>query len=130
MLKTQLPGLYILETESKGRGVYTSTSIPKGSLIEICPCILLSTSDTQKIHETLLHDYYFLWDTEKKTSVIALGFGSLYNHSRQPNAQFTLNYDDQTIVFVAIEEIFREVAPSHRPNADIEAMLSTASKKP
>ena len=33
-------------------------------------------------------------------------------------------------VFVAIEEIFREVAPSHRPNADIEAMLSTASKKP
>jgi len=105
MLKTQTPGLFIMNSENKGRGVFTTSPIFKESLIEICPVIVLSTSDTRQIHETLLHDYYFLWDLEKKTSALALGYGSLYNHSDQPNAIFDLDYDGLNIKFAAIRDI-------------------------
>lgn len=105
MLSTQSPILYIVESEQKGRSVYTATDIAEGSIIEICPTILLSTLDTKSIHNTKLHDYYFQWDAEEKTSVIALGYGSLYNHSDNPNADFELVKGDNEIHFIALQDI-------------------------
>ena len=100
MLATQLPHLYLQHDSSKGRCVFTSSEIMQGSIIEICPVIILSKEDTLKIHETLLHDYYFLWNAEEE-SAIALGYGSLYNHSETPNAQFELVYGDNEIHMIA-----------------------------
>lgn len=105
MLTTQVHGLFIMETSDRGRGVFTTQDLPNGSLIEICPCIVLSTSDTTKIHQTLLHDYYFLWDIDSKTSAIALGYGSLYNHSESPNAKFLIDYDAMNIKIVGLRDI-------------------------
>jgi len=105
MPTTQIPGLFIMETSDKGRGVFTSEPISEGSIIEICPCIILSPQDTLKIHETLLHDYYFLWETDRKTSALALGFGSIYNHSENPNASFLIDYDARSIKFVGLKDI-------------------------
>jgi len=105
MLTTQIHGLYVAETSNKGRGVFTTADISSQSVIEICPCIILTNKDTLQIHKTLLHDYYFLWDLEEKTSAIALGFGSIYNHSELPNADFLINRDANDITFVAIKDI-------------------------
>ena len=101
---TQLPGLYLLET-NKGRAVYTTEVIPKGSIIELCPVIKLNPKDTALIHQTALHDFYFLWDELEKTSAIALGYGSLYNHSADPNALFELILNEQEIRFIALHDI-------------------------
>jgi len=103
-LQTQLPGLFILEDE-KGRGVYTTKKIPKDSTIELCPVILLSRKDTELIHKTSLHDFYFIWELAEQNAAIALGYGSLYNHSDQPNADFEINLDTNEIKFIATEEI-------------------------
>lgn len=105
MLTTQAHGLFIMNSPGRGRGVFTNAIIPKGSIIEICPCIILSNTDTMQIHETLLHDYYFLWEIDKKTSAIALGYGSLYNHSDKPNAEFLIDYDATSIKIVGLETI-------------------------
>ena len=105
MLSTQSPILYIVESEQKGRAVFTATDINLGSIIEICPVILLSEVDTERIHNTKLHDYYFQWDAEKKTSAVALGFGSLYNHSENPNADFELVKGDNEIHIFAVRDI-------------------------
>lgn len=105
MLTTQAHGLFIMDSPGQGRGVFTDSDIPVGSIIEICPCIILSTNDTIQIHQTLLHDYYFLWDIENKTSAIALGFGSLYNHSESPNAEFLIDYDATSIKIVGLRTI-------------------------
>lgn len=105
MLSTQSPILYIVESDQKGRAVFTATDITKGSIIEICPIIILSEVDTQRIHSTKLHDYYFQWDAEQKTSAIALGYGSLYNHSEKPNADFELVKGDNEIHIFAIKDI-------------------------
>ncbi|MDA8692445.1 SET domain-containing protein-lysine N-methyltransferase [Saprospiraceae bacterium] len=105
MLTTQSIPLYIVQDDNKGRSVYAGSDITKGSIIEICPIIILSNDDTLQIHKTLLHDYYFLWEEKKSTSAIALGYGSLYNHSNTPNADFELVYGDNEIHFLAIQDI-------------------------
>jgi len=109
MLNTQLLGLYILEDEVKGRGVYCSEDIPEGSTIELCPVIVLPPQDTQMIHATALHDYYFIWDRDIKSSCIALGYGSLYNHSDNANAEFLNDYESNMIRILAIADI-----PAHQ----------------
>lgn len=102
---TQLPFLYILETAKKGRGVYTSEIIDKGTIIEICPVIVLSKSDTLKIHQTHLHDYYIVWEIDKGTSALALGYGSIYNHSEKPNSEMLIDLEERVIRFAAIQKI-------------------------
>jgi len=105
LLTTQSAPLYIINDEMRGRSVYTASDITEGSIIEICPVIILPTDDTPIIHKTLLHDYYFLWNVENNTSAIALGYGSLYNHSETPNADFQLVYGDNEIHIIASEDI-------------------------
>ena len=97
--------MYIVHDDKKGRSVYAGADISKGSIIEICPVIILSNDDTLTIHKTLLHDYYFIWEEKKNTSAIALGYGSLYNHCDMPNADFELVYGDNEIHFMAINDI-------------------------
>jgi len=104
-LSTQLPFLYIIEDEEKGRMVCSSERIEKGSIIELCHVIILNEKDTKIIHETHLHDYYFVWDIVKNTSALALGYGSLYNHDDNNNADFELELIQKVIRIIAIREI-------------------------
>jgi uncharacterized protein len=101
----QIPGLYIMDSDLKGRCVYTSQDITEGDLIEVCPVIILPKSQLPVIHKTLLHDYYFLWGEELDQCAIALGYGSLYNHETNPNANFLLDLEHNTIDIMAITDI-------------------------
>ena len=105
MYTTQRPGLYIIPHKIKKRCIVCVESISKGELIELSPVIVLNEEDSKVIHKTKLHDYYFVWDIEKKTVAIALGYGSLYNHSERPNAEFELIISDKMIRIYAIEDI-------------------------
>lgn len=98
-----LPHLYVAPGPHGGRGVFTSEAIAAESIIELSPVILLSAEDRTKIHDTHLHDYYFQWDGDR--AAIALGLGSLYNHSEKANAMFTMDYDFKQIRFVAVRDI-------------------------
>lgn len=101
----RIPSLYFAPSGQIGRGVFTSAIIPEGSLIEICPVIIIPAHEVDIIHHTELHDYYFIWGEDDDQAAIALGYGSLYNHSYKPNANFTLNLDDLTIEIIAIKDI-------------------------
>ena len=101
----RLPFIYFNDSPKGGRGVFTSDFIPIGTLIEICPVIVISEKDLPIIHETHLHDYYFLWSDDGKEAAIALGFGSLYNHAYRPNAEYITNRENKSIDVFAIEDI-------------------------
>lgn len=105
MLATQRPGLYIISSDEKDRCVHCMEDIEKGSVIEVCPVIILDKKDTAIIHKSILHDYYFMWDIDKGSSAIALGFGSLYNHSQTPNAEFEIVAASKEMRFYAIRDI-------------------------
>jgi len=108
-MSTQIPGLYIMETEEKGRGVFTSIPISKGDVIESAPVVVIDDADRRNVHKTSLHDYYFLWEETPETNgyeaAIALGYGSLYNHSNEPNAEFVPVFEERVIEFIAIRDI-------------------------
>lgn len=98
-----IPSLYIGPSPLGGRGVFTAEAIEPQSIIEISPVIVLSPADLKLIHQTHLHDYYFLW--ENSQCAIALGYGSLYNHATSPNADYRMNYHDHTISFFCTQPI-------------------------
>jgi SET domain-containing protein len=86
-------------TKDKGRGVFARTRIAKGTVIERVPVVVVTWD---RIEDSELAHYAYTWNERK--AAIALGYGSLYNHSFKPNAY----YEDagrQTKVFTAIRDI-------------------------
>ena len=100
-----LPILYIMETAQRGRGVFTTESIPAGTTIEIAPVIVLNQADRAVVDTTLLHDYIFEWGIDEKQAAVALGYVSIYNHSVDANCKYDMDYDHMTIQIQTKREI-------------------------
>jgi len=105
-----IPGLYVLDTEEYGRGVYTSEALSPGDMIELCPIIRIPQGQIGLIDQTKVYDYYFIWEEEGYDACIALGYGSLYNHSHRPNAEVIMDYVDHRIKIIATSSI----QPTHQ----------------
>ena len=101
----QIPGLYIKDVAGKGNCVFSGLDINEGDLIEVCQTILIPKQEISILHRTVLHDYYFSWGEDMKEAAIALGFGSIYNHAVESNADFILDFEHNTIDIVAIDDI-------------------------
>ncbi len=97
--------LYIARTINKGRGVFTSKDIKKGTVIEICPTIVFGVNDRKLVNDTFLYEYYFEWGITGRKGAVALGFGSLYNHSYTPNARYYPDFDLNILEFQSIKNI-------------------------
>ncbi len=104
-MSQRIPYLYIASSNIDERGVFSSESIPKGSVIEICAVIIIPKEEMEDLKKTALYNYYFDWDEEEHNGAIALGYGSLYNHAYQPNAEYVLDYNMNTITFYAYKNI-------------------------
>lgn len=101
----RIRSLYYATSPLGGRGVYTAAPVAEGSLLEICPVIVLPPEDLPAIHGSRLHDYYFLWGEDEQSCAIALGYGSLYNHSFEPNAYYQADYESDTLLFFAHRDL-------------------------
>lgn len=101
----QIPNLYIADSELHGRGVFCGEDIQAGSLIEICPVLILTPEHLAIIEKTSLYDYYFQWGANGKEGAICLGLGSIYNHSFSSNAAYTNDFESNTITIHAVQEI-------------------------
>ena len=102
---TKMTPICLKDTGKYGRGIFATRDIKTGEMIEISPVLLLRKDDWKYVKKTLLHDYCFFWGENDELTVVALGYGSLYNHSYTPNATFTNNMDNLTIDFEAIMDI-------------------------
>ena len=97
--------LYVAHSSGKGRGVFSSKKILRETVIERCPVLTLPSEQLESIDRTELYNYYFSWGADMKSGALALGLGSIYNHSYTPNALYRLDMDDDVIEFVAIKNI-------------------------
>lgn len=89
----------VRNSPKKGRGVFARQAIKSGTIIEKVPVLIVTWDE---IADSELADYAFVYSATK--SAIALGYGSIYNHSFDPNAR----YDDvgrKQKVFSAIKDI-------------------------
>ena len=101
----RVQSLFVAYSPIGGRGVFTAASIREGSLIEICPVIVLPGAQIPLIDKTALYDYYFLWGADEEECAIAMGYGSLYNHAFRPNAIYEADFEGRTLNFYAIKTI-------------------------
>ena len=92
-----IPGLYVSDSDTAGRGVFSAQDIDPGDLIEVCPVIVIPGKDTAAIHATVLHDYYFIWPDGEDSIAILLGYGSLYNHADPPNAKVYFDLEHHSV---------------------------------
>ena len=91
-----------------GRGVFARTDIRKGAVIESCPVIEISSHDMAALGESILVTYFFFHGQDKEKQFLALGFGSLYNHSHAPNAMYAIHEATATIDFIAAADIVKD----------------------
>jgi hypothetical protein len=85
----------ILIKKGKGRGVFATSSFQKGKLVQVDPVLTFPNSSVSgKIHR-----YTFEWDDD--TSAIALGLGSLFNHSYNPSLIYSMERSESRIQFRA-----------------------------
>lgn len=88
-----------------GRGIFAARTIQEGELIHQAPVIVCPGNQYYKLKKTALRDYYFNWGKNYDHVAIALGYGSLFNHSYSPNAIFENNLKQETVDFFALKEI-------------------------
>lgn len=99
--------IYIKDSEiaKNERGVFAFQKIKKNELIERCPIIKIEEEDPSNSKSGILITYFFYFDEDKKGQAIALGFGSIYNHTRNPNAVYNINQKEEIIDFIALKNI-------------------------
>jgi uncharacterized protein len=100
-----LPCLYIADSYSRGRGVFSSEQLPAGTIIEIAPVIVMNATDRILLDQTLLHDYIFLWGKDETQCCMALGYASVYNHDYRSNAEYEMDFDSHTILIKTVRKI-------------------------
>lgn len=89
----------IRKSRGRGRGVFATKRIKRGTVIESCPVLLFE----QKTSRHMLQEFAFRWD--KNHVALALGWGSLYNHSYTPNAACDQRKRQQCIDIIALRNI-------------------------
>ncbi len=92
----------VKDSGKMGRGVFATEDIKKGEVVEVAPIIVLQFADFIDTRWNLMFDYYFWLDDEV---VLALGYGSMYNHSETPNAKYKVDIKNRSIEFKTIKDI-------------------------
>ncbi len=88
-----------------GKGVFALKDIKIGEIIEIVPILVMDFQEFIDTKWNKLFGYYFWLDD---FVILALGYGSLYNHSKNPNAKYEVKRADETITFTALRNIKKD----------------------
>jgi SET domain-containing protein len=91
--------LIVKKSSLHGYGVFAAKTIKKGELIEECYMLVTNGGDRG------LEDFYF--DVNGKYGIFT-GFGSIYNHSDDPNADYVIKRKMCIVTIKAIKTIPKE----------------------
>lgn len=98
-----MDGLEIRSSDVHGRGVFANRAFAAGDMVERCPVVVVPAAERHLLDGSHLFNYYFHWEGE--AAAIALGYGSLYNHSASPCARYRKVFDADIVEFVAVCDI-------------------------
>jgi len=120
------PSIYVKDTgTSKGRGVYAARIFKAGDVVEESPVVLF-----RKPYEVLhkeLKTIVFHWEGAggaRPTQALALGYGSLYNHSNPSNLRYEIDRESLLLRFIAVRDIRADEELTINYNADGGAHVS------
>ncbi len=95
----------VVNIKDKGRGVLAVKNIKAGEVVEVCPIIFLSDKEVDFLRkDSDVLRFYYLEQYAIKRFCLMLGYGSLYNHSQNPNADIEYS-EDNLEDFVSVKAI-------------------------
>lgn len=101
------PNIVVKHTGTeRGRGVFTQRTLYIGDVVEQAPVIPIETPPNTIGKE--VHQIMFAWDVHSTTEpnlVIALGYGSLYNHDNPANMCYEADTTNMVMKFIAARDI-------------------------
>ncbi|MCA9371967.1 SET domain-containing protein-lysine N-methyltransferase [Candidatus Woesebacteria bacterium] len=106
MSNVYLATSHVAKNNVLNRGMFAKKNISKGSIIEICPVIVLPKKDEKLLEPTILDRYIF--DFGEDRECVVLGYGSIYNHSFEPNIHWYDDVENQTKIFYALRAIRKD----------------------
>lgn len=87
------------------RGLLATRDLEAGEVFERCPVVLIPVTQEDALEATALANYYFLWTDDDYA--LALGYGSLLNHSYSANACFERDFEHKVIIFRTAKAVRR-----------------------
>ena len=108
----------VVRTNKKGRGLYANRAFRPGEVIAEDPVLIFPSGEATG--RSVVHKYTFEW-ADEDTSALALGLGSLINHSYEPNAVYSFLWRQKRIRFVARRAIRKGEEILMNYNGDPEA---------
>ncbi|KAG0345622.1 hypothetical protein BG004_003466 [Podila humilis] len=95
--------LSIQDCGPKGRGVVTAVPIPARTTIDLSPILLFPSEEyTQHGKFTQLDHYTYRW---LGGMALALGLGSMFNHSKYPNVGFQRDFENRMIRYTTLRDV-------------------------
>lgn len=82
--------VYVADSLRQGMGVFASKPIKPYTTIHTCPVLLMPSNQLHHLDTTSLTGYVFTWDDDGDYVAFALGVGSLFNHSSNPNTRYDM----------------------------------------
>ncbi len=97
--------IVVRNTPNKGRGVFAGRNFAERELIERTPVLIVPAEEWSYIRNTILDNYCFRFGPNQEHAALAMGYGSLYNHSYTPNAVYEVIDGETVIQFTALRDI-------------------------
>lgn len=99
------PGTYeCRETQGAGRGLFATRAIPRGTLIHAAHTIVVPREQYEDhCRHTVFEEYLF--NLPNGDRALALGDGSLFNHSATPNVDYRHKPESKIINYFAARDI-------------------------
>ncbi|KAJ3788392.1 cytidine deaminase-like protein [Lentinula aff. detonsa] len=95
----------IRHSEDKGKGVYASQKIQRNTVIEISPVLFVGIAEyEQHGNFDALDHHTYKWKDGRMA--VALGLGSLFNHSNTPNVSYTMDPQTDSIRYETARDIY------------------------
>ncbi|OBT96804.1 hypothetical protein VE01_04121 [Pseudogymnoascus verrucosus] len=108
-------GLALVLDTPKGRGVFAGRDIPGGTILEVCPVLILDPQENEEhVRKTDLYNYTYNWPlpaaegskTPRKTQAVVFGIGSLFNHSqRRQNVGWMRDVSKGVVVYRTLQDV-------------------------
>lgn len=96
-------------SQRKGKGVFATSDIEKGTLVDIAHVVPIPNKEYKKIKRTVLYNYIYIWEDPKYIPeykyAITLSISQFINHSYNPNIEYNHDYDNCVIKYHAWKDI-------------------------
>lgn len=94
---------YVKRVRGKGWGAFCPKRIPKGTIFNVTTLLVLPAREAKLMSGSSLEPYWYEFGTRGRA--IALGLGSIMNHSDEPNCSYHFSKVKRTLSFYALRDI-------------------------